>query len=130
MQLIAIVDEHPTEVEYEVLARGGGRRLTDLGTPMLGWRDLYVLLRHAPEDSPLMRARLGCGHSPTEHIGLLQLHSADVGNWQRSAGKKTDYPKPPACLDGSVSTEKVGSGAMTLEETAAWLGWTPPRPAA
>ena len=124
--LVALVDEHPTEIEYEVLVRLG-RRLADLGTDRLGWRELYVLLHHAPEDSPIMRARAECGHSPSEHLSLLLLHSQQVGNWQRSHGKKSTYPKLPQCLDQTVETSTLGRGErMTLDEAAEWLGWDLP----
>lgn len=125
MALVDLIDEHPTEIEYEVLVRTG-RRLADLGTDRLGWRELYVLLHHAPEDSPVMRAQSECGHSPAEHLGLLMLHAQQVGNWQRGHGKKTDYPPVPECLDKRVSKEQIGSARMTLDETADWLGWSLP----
>lgn len=123
--LVELVDEHPTECEYEVMVRLG-RRIVDLHSGVLSWRDLLVVLRHAPEDSPLRRAKVECGHSPAEHLSLFLLHSTQVGNWQRAHGKKRDYPKLPVCLDQSVSTEKIGSAPMPLEEAAGWLGWALP----
>lgn len=122
--LVDLVDKHPTEVEYEVLVRTG-RRLADLGTERLAWRDLFVLLRHAPDDSPVMRARSECGHTPAEHLASLLLHSQQVANWQRSGGKRMNYPKMIACLEGETrQTEQIGSARMTLDETAEWLGWS------
>ena len=103
-----------------------GKRLSDLLTGELTWRDLLVVLRHAPEDSPLRRATGDCGHSPAEHLSLLLLHSSQVGNWQRAHGKKRDRPDPPKCLNPDVSTEKMGSAPMPLDETADWLGWKLP----
>lgn len=124
--LVGLVDEHPTEVEYEVLVRTG-RRLADLTTGGLGWRELYVLLHHAPEDSPIMRAHSGCGHSAAEHLQLLTIHYQQVGNWQRAHGKKTTYPKLPDCLDRNVEKTTLGAGErMTLDEAASWLGWDLP----
>ncbi len=124
--LVALVDEHPTEVEYEVLTRLG-KSLADLGTPALGWRELYVLLHHAPEDSPIMRAHSECGHSAAEHLSLLLIYSQQVGNWQRARGKRATYPKLPKCLDKNIETKRFGQGErMTLDEAADWLGWELP----
>lgn len=123
--LVALVDEHPTEIEYEVLTRTG-HRLADLGG-VLGWRELYVLLHHAPEDSPVMRARTGCGHSVSEHLSLLLIHSQQVGNWQRAHGKKSTYPKLVECLDRQIEKTQLGKGErMTLDQAADWLGWELP----
>lgn len=41
--LLDLVDEHKEAIEYELLVIG--RHLSDLGSPELTWRDLYVLVR-------------------------------------------------------------------------------------
>jgi hypothetical protein len=56
---------------------------------------------------------------------LTQMQDAlNIANWQRGQGKKKDYPAPtprPGLVDPNVT--KYGSGALTQEETADWLGW-------
>lgn len=41
--LLNLVDEHQEAIEYELLIIG--RHLSELGSPALTWRDLYVLVR-------------------------------------------------------------------------------------
>ena len=104
-----------------------GRTLRDtLAPPAPSWREVFVLVHHSPEDSPLRRVMQACGHSPAEHLQLLTLHGIAVSNWQRGGGKRADWPKPPPCLDDKRDQTKYGGSGegMTLEQASEWLGWS------
>ena len=72
-------------------------RLRDFPNPRFRWRDLLVVLVHAPDDSPFKRALSECGHSTGEHLQLLLHHALAGANWQRGSGKEKDRPKLPEC---------------------------------
>lgn len=57
---------------------------------------------------------------------LLLAEIADgvnVGNWQRSGGKKRDYPKPIPRPGVEPAEQQYGKGAIPYDEMAEWLGW-------
>ena len=95
---------------------------------MFTWRDLLVVLVHAPEDSPLKRALGGCGHSPVEHLTLLLHFDLACANWQRGNGRRNDRPKPVDCMlpPDLRETQQLGNARMTLDEAADFLGWELP----
>ena len=98
--------------------------------PWFTWRDLLVVLVHAPDDAPLKRALAGCGHSPAEHLTLLLHYTLSAANWQRAGGKRHERPKPLDCMlpPDLRETQVIGTARMTLEETADFLGWEIPPP--
>lgn len=101
--------------------------MRDLPSPRFTWRDLLVIVKHCPLDSPLARATNGttCGHTDRDHMLIVHAHLLAVANWQRSEGKRSDHPKVPDCLlpPEKRATSKIGDAAMTLDEAADWLGW-------
>lgn len=68
---------------------------------------------------------------PDEHAWqlseLLLAEIADalnVANWQRSAGKRKDYPKPiPRPGVSEKASQTYGSNAVPIADMAAFLGW-------
>ena len=57
---------------------------------------------------------------------LLIAEVADslaVANWQRSDGKKRDYPKPIPRPGVEPDSTTYGKGAIPIDEMADWLGW-------
>ena len=103
--------------------------MRDFPNPRFRWRDLLVVLVHAPDDSPFKRALSECGHSTGEHLQLLLHHALAGANWQRGSGKEKDRPKLPECmLPPELRPEKkhLGDARMSLDETADWLGWSLP----
>ena len=89
---------------------------------------MFVVIVHAPDDSPIKRALGGCGHSPAEHLTLLLHYDLTAANWQRGNGRKHDRPKPLDCLlpEHMRETQRLGTASMTLDEAADFLGWNLP----
>jgi hypothetical protein len=48
-----LITDHSTAVEFELIKLG--LRLDWLGTPILTWRDLKVIIKHLPHDSAVNR---------------------------------------------------------------------------
>ncbi|WP_191480127.1 hypothetical protein [Nocardioides ochotonae] len=62
----------------------------------------------------------------TELLLAEVADAARVANWQRSGGKRRDYPKPiprPGVDDPDTT---YGRGALPIDDMAAWLGWSTP----
>ena len=102
-------------------------RLRDFPSWDFTWRDLAVIVRGAPYDSPLKRALTDtCGHTNLEHAVMAQVHLLQVGNWQRGHGKKHERPTIPQCLlppEERTEKQQYGSAHMDLDEMHEWLGW-------
>ena len=106
---------------------GLGLRLRDLGTERLSWGDLRVIVQQSPPGSALFRAMNPDDWQWTFEAQLI-AEAADqlrVANWQRSGGKKRDYPKPiPRPGVEPDSKTFGGKGALPYDEMADWLGWS------
>ncbi|TKT03446.1 hypothetical protein [Streptomyces lasalocidi] len=122
MMLLDLIDEHEEAIAYDCLALG--LRLRNVGTEDFTWGDLLAIVRQAPRSSALFRSmspdEAMWGH--TEQLLALIADFISVGNWQRSQGKKKDYPKPIP-RPGVEQDKKFGTEAMSLEDAASWLGW-------
>ncbi|AYN56831.1 tail assembly chaperone [Arthrobacter phage Andrew] len=94
--LCLLLEEHSEAIEYDLLVMG--RRLDDLGTPALSWRDLLVIVKHSGPSSALVRAvqpELSAWANGTVLADLVAL-VADLlaaGNWQRQGKKSAPKPK-------------------------------------
>lgn len=118
--LCCLLDEHSEAIEYDLLTLG--RRLDNLGTPELSWRDLYVITRHLPPTSALRRA-MGDGEEPwstTDYLLALIADGINGGNWQRAG--KSSAPKPrPIPRPGEASTgERYGADPIPVAEFDSW----------
>ena len=102
-----------------------GERLRWFPHPGFTWRDLLVVLTHAPDDSPFARALTECGHSTAEHLALLTHHTLAGANWQRAGDKKQKPPAPPDCMLPPELREKqlFGGASMPIDAMHDWLGW-------
>ena len=66
------------------------------GTDRIDWRDLFVIIRHADPDSPL----IGVAHPDQAGWNLntmllaTMVDTLRVANWQRSGDEDAPYPKP------------------------------------
>lgn len=122
--LVRLLDEHGEAVEYDLITLG--LRLEWLGSPVLSWRDLVVIIRESPRTSALSRSIHGeaAAWGPLEHLAAAQLDALNGGNWQRGGGKG---PKPkPTKRPGAdrADTQHYGSAPLPVDEMADWLGWS------
>lgn len=46
-----------------------------------------------------------------------------VANWQRTTAKPQDFPWPLPRPGVEPQTKTVGSGALSMDDMHAWLGW-------
>lgn len=122
LEVLDVLDDHADPVAYDLI--GHGLRLRDLGTERLSWGDLYTILSQQPDTSALFRARNPDAHwGLTEQLLALATDALHVANWQRSGGKKRDFPKPIPRPGVTPSETTYGKGALPYDEMAAWLGW-------
>lgn len=88
-----------------------------------------MVVKYAPDDSPLGRALTECGHTVAEHLDLATHYLLSVANWQRAGDRKVKAPKPPDCMlpPEERETQKIGgSKPLPVEDMAEWLGWEKP----
>lgn len=102
-----------------------GRRLDDLGTPALSWRDLLVVVRQSGPGSALARAispdlaAWGSGQVTADLLAVVADLLA-AANWQRQ-GKKS-APKPKRIKRPGVANEdkKYGSAPIPVRDFDDW----------
>lgn len=91
--VLRILREHPDEVEYELIRLG--LRLRWLGSPLLSFRDLILIVSLASRDSPLVRVlNPDTGWDLHAHLLAVIFDSLNAANWQRAGGKQSSRPKP------------------------------------
>lgn len=111
---------HQTAIEYDLI--GLGLRLDWLGTHALTWRDLLVIVKHAPPGSALARDMQGgaAGWLIGERLSLAILNQLRVLSWQQAG--KGRRPKPIDPPDVGHTTQFQGGG-LSREEIDRRLGW-------
>lgn len=126
--LLGLIKEHGEAVEYECIRHG--HRLRDYPSPRHTWRDLWVIVRMAPADSPLARHLhpVETAWTATDYLLALVVDALNAANWQR--GGKGQRPKPLP-RPGDTSTQRIGK-AVPLDELKAklarWHARTESRP--
>lgn len=88
-----------------------------------------MLVKYAPDDSPIARALTDCGHTVKEHLDLAEQFLLSVANWQRAGDRKVKPPRLPDCMlpPEERETQKIGgSKPLPVEDMADWLGWERP----
>ncbi|NIL86512.1 hypothetical protein RhoFasGS6_03916 [Rhodococcus fascians] len=123
--LLNILDspEYGEAAEYELLRFD--RRPEQLGTDDLTWRDLQLIVKFAPQDSPLVRTM-----NPDSIWGLqeqLMAEAVDTLHWLRwaktkAAEQKRDHPEPIP-RPGIEVKEVIGSDPVDVDEMDRLLGW-------
>lgn len=107
-QLRELISEHRSEVAHLCITHG--LRLRDVGSPAFSWGDLWVLVKHAPEGSPLASA----------------MHPARMWGWTDHliaavldglAGERVTRPWE----DGPAEVHAVETAAMDEAEAEQWL---------
>ena len=121
--LIELIDEHPEEFEYDLISHG--LRLRQLGTDMLSWRDLWVIVRQQPRESALARAMdpEDSAWGLSEQLLAAIADASHVRVWQAGSGKRSDRPKPiprPGVEKGSKTVHR--HEVLPAGEMASWLG--------
>ena len=121
--LLDLLEAHPEEVEYDLISHG--LRLRQLGSDLLSWRDLYVIVRQQPSDAALARAMdpEGSAWGLSEQLLAAIADASHVRVWQAGSGKKSDRPKPiprPGVESGSKQIHK--HEVLPAGEMASWLG--------
>lgn len=97
-----------------------GRRLDDLGTLALSWRDLLVITRNAPRGSALSRAVNGADWGPAEYLLALVVDVLQSGNWQRAGKPNAPKPKPLQRPGEAPQGQKYGSEPIPAKDFDAW----------
>lgn len=123
--LYRFLTEHGEAVEFELLYLPGRPRLEDLGTRRLTWRDLLVLVKHAPSTSAIARAVHGEIAAWDANAFLLAtvIDVLQLANWQRSGKKRGPKPKP---VKRPNKAQRIGaSKAMDLDDLDKRLGYSP-----
>lgn len=120
--LLGFIEKYGEAIEYDCITLG--LRLRNVGTDDFTWGDLLAIVQQSPRSSALGRAL-----HPDESVWGMQeqllaliADYISVGNWQRSQGKKKDYPKPIP-RPGVEQDKKFGADALPMDEMASWLGW-------
>lgn len=117
--LARAIRDAPDEVELELIR--AGLRLRDAPSRRLNWRDVYLIVKHAPRDSPIQRALAdddGPIWSTSDYLLAKVVDALNAGNWQRGGGKGTK-PKPTP-RPGDV--KHAGRDALPVDQMQEWLG--------
>ena len=118
-----LIDSHKEAVEYDLLTHG--KSLDDLGTELLSWRDLLVIVNQQPPGSAIDRAMHpdNAGWGMSEMLLAAAVDALNVANWQRGGGHQRDYPKPIPRPGVKPNEARIGGEAVPMDEMAKFLGW-------
>ena len=129
--LLELLREHGEAVEYDLLALG--LRLDWLGTDLLTWRDLLVVVRQAAPGSAIARAvepeQAAWGLSEqllalvADYLAWMQWAQSEDGEKRRNRPK----PIPRPGFEPDEEQRVIGSDPVALEELDAFLGWAAER---
>lgn len=118
-----LLREHGESIEYDLLCLG--RRIDDLGTEDLTWRDLKVILNQQPHTSAFSRSVNGedAGWGMAEQLLAAAVNELRWLHWAKTkdAGKASNRPPEPIGPSWWAEARKkktrmrVGD-AMTVEE--------------
>lgn len=118
--LVEFIDEHPEEVEYDLLR--SGCRLRDWPDNGVSWRDLFVLLRQADRDTAVYRAVMGDAAERTTDIELLRRieYLLQIIAAQRTIDLGARGPQLQPMPWDEPTVERPD--AMSLAEVYEWMG--------
>ncbi|ALY08861.1 tail assembly chaperone [Arthrobacter phage Galaxy] len=116
-------EEQAEAIEYDLLVMG--RRLGDLGTPALSWRDLQVVVRQAGPGSALARALDPEMDAWTSGAVVPWLLATVVdllagANWQRAGKKSAPKPKPIPRPGSKSEGTRYGSKPIPVADFDDW----------
>ena len=126
--LLELLREHGEAVEYDLLALG--LRLDWLGTDLLTWRDLLVVVRQAAPGSAIARAvepeQAAWGLS--EQLLALVADYLAWMQWAQSTdgekGRNRPRPIPRPGVEPDVERSVFGSDPVALDELDKFLNWS------
>lgn len=123
--LVLLIDEHGPAIEFDLIKLG--LRLRQLGSDLLSWRDLLVIVQHTERGSAL-RASMNPEDSPwelKEHLLAVIADAVIAGNWMQSKDgqKNRNRPKPIPRPGVVPENKKFGGKAESVEAIRDWLGW-------
>lgn len=105
-----------------------GLRLADIGSRLLTWRDLLVIVRNLPPTSSLSRAINGeaADWGVTEHLLALIADHLAGANWQRGGGQGMQ-PRPVRRPGADTESRTFGSGdAIPMSQFNDWWNTVTP----
>lgn len=126
--LCRLYDEHGEAIEFDLIVLG--LRLRWLGTDLLTWRDLKIIVQHLSSTSALMQKM-----DPENAVWGLQEYLlaevVDTLHWLQWAKTKDAAAKPPRNQPDPLprpgtkpKTEFIKYDVMTQDDAIDWLGWT------
>ena len=121
--LLDLLEAHPEEVEYDLISHG--LRLRQLGSDLLSWRDLYIIVRQQPSTAAVARAMdpEGSAWGLSEQLLAAIADAAHVRVWQAGSGKRHDRPKPIPRPGVETGIKKIHKhDVLPAGEMASWLG--------
>jgi hypothetical protein len=100
--------------------------LRQLGSEILTWRDLLVIVQHSERSSALFRAQ----HAESamwglsDHLLAVIADAVIAGNWMQSKdGQKNRNRPKPIPRPGVEQDKKYGGKAESIDTIRDWLGW-------
>lgn len=131
LDLLSLLREHREAVEFELIRLG--LRLDWVGSEVLSWRDLLVIVRQSPRDSAIARAvepELAEWGLPEQLLALV----ADYLAWMQWAktedgakGRRMPSQIPRPGVEPDAETRTFGSDPVALDELDAFLDWASAR---
>ena len=123
--LVLLIEEHGPAIEYDLIKLG--LRLRQLGTDLLSWRDLLVIVQHSPHGSALMAAQNpdAAPWGLSEHLLAVIADSVIAANWMQSKDgqKNRNRPKPIRRPGVEPDKKQFGGRAESIDTIREWLGW-------
>lgn len=126
--LVQILEDHGPAIEYDLIKLG--LRLRQLGTDLLSWRDLLVIVQHSGHDTSL-NVSMHPDAAPWklgEHLLAVIADAVIAGNWMQSKDgqKNRNRPKPIPRPGVEPESKKFGGRAESMDSIREWLGWGSP----
>lgn len=124
LSLDALLEEHCEAIEYDLITLG--LRLHQLGTEVLGWRELKAIIRWLPTESALFRAMNPEGH----RWQLDQFLLADITDslrwlvWAKTDDARNGRNRPELVPRPGVKSDRERVGTATgISEMNKFLDW-------
>ncbi|MEG9248005.1 DUF5361 domain-containing protein [Arthrobacter sp. Soc17.1.1.1] len=115
-------------LEYELIGRG--LRLRNVGSRKFNWRDLYVIIRHLPEDSAMHRRLAVIDEdsiwTPEMMVTAEVLDLVAYLVWFQTKDGQSGRNRPKPFPRPGHRPKKEDYAPLPTSEMLEWLGWTAP----